>query len=61
VHPAQISVWKNELLKGALELFEKGKSKKADAALEVDYLERKIGQLTIEIDCLKKNVPHTLG
>jgi transposase len=54
LHPAQITVWKNELLKGVPELFEKGKPKKADAGFEVDYLERKIGQLTIEIDYLKK-------
>jgi transposase len=54
LHPTQITLWKNELLKGIPELFEKDKSKKADAAPEVDYLERKIGQLTIEIDYLKK-------
>lgn len=47
--------------KGMGDIFEKGKSKKSDAAPEVDYLERKIGQLTIEIDYLKKNVPHTSG
>ena len=54
LHPPQITLWKNGLLKGVPEVFEKGKSKKADAAPGVDYLERKIGQLTIEIDYLKK-------
>jgi transposase len=54
LHPTQIIKWKNEALKGFGDIFEKGKSKKTDAAPEVDYLERKIGQLTIEIDYLKK-------
>jgi transposase len=64
LHPAQIAQWKNEALKGMGDIFEKGKLKKADAAPEVDYLERKIGQLTIEIDYLKKkcgSYPGTRG
>ena len=61
LHPAQITQWKNEALKGFGDIFEKGKTKKADATPEVDYLERKIGQLTIEIDYLKKSVAHTPG
>lgn len=54
LHPTQITQWKNEVLKGIGNIFEKGKSKETDTAPEVDYLERKIGQLTIEIDYLKK-------
>ncbi len=54
LHPTQITKWKNELLKGIGHIFENGRSKETDAAPEVDYLERKIGQLTIEIDYLKK-------
>lgn len=54
LHPTQITQWKNEALKGFGDIFEKGKLKKTDAVPEVDYLERKIGQLTIEIDYLKK-------
>ena len=54
LHPTQITLWKNEALKGFSEIFEKGKIKKEEAAPNVDYLERKVGQLTIEIDYLKK-------
>lgn len=54
LHPTQITKWKNEALKGFGDIFEKGQSKDMGSAPEVDYLERKIGQLTIEIDYLKK-------
>lgn len=54
LHPAQITQWKNDALKGFGDIFEKGKPKKTNALPEVNYLERKIGQLTIEIDYLKK-------
>jgi transposase len=54
LHPTQIIKWKNEALKGFGNIFEQGKTKDTDAAAEADYLERKIGQLTIEIDYLKK-------
>jgi transposase-like protein len=54
LHPTQITKWKNELLKGIGHIFETGRPKETSAAHEVDYLERKIGQLTIEIDYLKK-------
>ncbi|MBX9787120.1 MAG: transposase [Alphaproteobacteria bacterium] len=61
LHPSQITQWKNELLKGIGHIFEKGKSKEVSVTPEVDYLERKIGQLTIEIDYLKKSVLYTPG
>ena len=54
LHPTQITKWKNEALKSLDNLFEQGKQKDTSTAVEVDYLERKIGQLTIEIDYLKK-------
>jgi transposase len=52
--PSQINLWKNEALKGFSSIFEKPQSKKDNSVPEVDYLERKVGQLTIEIDYLKK-------
>lgn len=52
--PSQINLWKNEALKGMASIFEKPKSKKDDSVPDVDYLERKVGKLTIEIDYLKK-------
>jgi len=61
LHPTQITKWKNEALKGFGHIFENGRSKGTDAAPEVDYLERKIGQLTIEIDYLKKKCASYLG
>ena len=55
VHPVQVSQWKKELVEGADVLF--GKRKKKDGATDAERaaLERKVGQLTIEIDWLKKN------
>ena len=53
VHPTLITKWKAELMKQAADLFQRknGTRKKDHTA----YLERKIGQLTIENDFLKKN------
>jgi len=64
LHPTQIIKWKNEALKGFGNIFEQGKTKDTQTCAEVDYLERKIGQLTIEIDYLKKkcaSYPGTRG
>lgn len=55
VHPVQVSNWKKELLERVPELFEK--PKKSDEALtrrKEERLERKVGQLSIEVDWLKK-------
>lgn len=55
VHPLQVGQWKKLLLDRAEELFvSKRKSKESEPALEV--LERKIGQLTVENDYLKKKL-----
>jgi len=53
VHPNMITKWKADLMKQASDLFQRknGTKKKAHTS----YLERKIGQLTIENDFLKKN------
>lgn len=57
LHPVQISKWKKELLDGAEAIFERKneKSRNRDDAVK-ESLERKIGQLTIEIDWLKKKL-----
>ena len=56
VHPIQVSQWKKELIDGAEAIFErKGTRRKEDAVARED-LERKIGQMTIELDYLKKKL-----
>jgi transposase len=54
VHPTMISIWKQELMKRAGELFARGnKASSADDAQKViDDLHRKIGQLQVERDFL---------
>ncbi|ADY55099.1 transposase IS3/IS911 family protein [Syntrophobotulus glycolicus DSM 8271] len=60
ISPVVISRWKQEFLERAAEVFKKGPS---DAEKELDKqqrhvaeLERKVGQLTYEVDWLKKNL-----
>ncbi len=52
VHVTMISTWKQELLKRADELFERGNKKAADPQKTIDDLHRKIGQLQVERDFL---------
>lgn len=56
VHPVQVSQWKRELVEGAEALFGKRKKRDVTGELEKATLERKVGQLTIEIDWLKKKL-----
>ena len=56
VHPIQVSQWKKELIDGAEAIFErKGATRKRDP-IEREDLERKIGQMTVELDYLKKKL-----
>lgn len=55
-HPVQVSQWKKELQERSAEVFEK--PRKADAQLEqqrAERLQRKVGELTMDVDFLKKN------
>jgi transposase-like protein len=57
LHPVQISKWKKELLTGASTVFESGASIRNTedvAERKQAQLERKIGQLTVEVDWLRK-------
>lgn len=57
LHPVQVSKWKKELVSGASTVFESGTSlREAEEEAEKDRarLERKIGQLTLEVDWLAK-------
>ena len=60
VSPVVISRWKKEFLERAPDVFKKGPSDKEKAlALSEEHiaeLERKVGQLTYEVDWMKKNL-----
>jgi transposase-like protein len=56
VHPVQISKWKKELIDGAESVFEGKRSRRKEDPISREALERKIGQLTVELDFLKKRL-----
>jgi len=53
IHPNQISTWKRQFLARANSVFEKGVTK-SDDEKEKDELFKKVGQLQLENDFLKK-------
>lgn len=54
VHPMQVSKWKKELIDKAESVFEDKRSRQKKEDISRGELERKIGQLTVELDFLKK-------
>ena len=55
IHSNQISRWKKQLLDAAPAAFSNGKDKDAEQKeVERDHLYKKVGQLQIEVDWLKK-------
>lgn len=65
VSPVVLSRWKKEFLERASDVFKKGASE-AEKELEnskehIAELERKVGQLTYEVDWLKKKSTEILG
>lgn len=59
VHVSQINRWKKELLESAPEVFGQKKEREAKRMeMEKDQLYRKVGQLQVEIDWLKKKFGH---
>jgi len=55
IHPNQVSQWKKKALVGMAESFARGKSNEVeDMERERDRLYRKVGQLQVEVDWLKK-------
>jgi len=53
VHANQITIWKDQLVEFAAEVFERGSSGKAAPAVDVKTLHAKIGELTLENDFLE--------
>ena len=55
VHANQMSRWKKQLLDAAPDAFTRGKDKEAEnKEIERDCLFKKVGQLQVEVDWLKK-------
>jgi transposase-like protein len=57
LHPTQVTQWKTQMLEGAAEVFESGRGRKdQEQTFQVreERLERKIGQLVVEVDWLSK-------
>lgn len=55
VHPGQVQAWKAEALAKLESLFDKGAVHEPKSEEQFAVLERKVGQLTIENDFLKKS------
>lgn len=53
VHPGQLQRWKTELLEKGAEVFSRRKKQQEDGPT-VDDLKKKIGELTMDLDFLKK-------
>jgi len=55
IHPNQVSQWKKKAMAGMSELFARGKNNEVEELeSERDRLYRKVGQLQVEVDWLKK-------
>ena len=55
IHPVQVSKWKKELLEHSEEIFQSPTRKDTEQGQrEAERLERKVGQLTMQVDWLKK-------
>jgi len=65
IHPNMIGRWKQEFLEKAPEIFKRGMSSAEKELREerehVAALERKVGQLTYEVDWMKKKSEEILG
>ena len=54
VHPVQVTQWKGVLRDHLPELFEPARRPEEDSQAVIAQLHEKIGQLTVEVDWLKK-------
>ena len=56
IHPIQVGKWKKTLIDGAESLFEGKRGRRKEEDISREELERKIGQLIVELDFLKKKL-----
>ena len=56
VHPTMITRWKQALVEGAVELFDKGQKSHQDQEAQIDELYRQIGKIQVERDFLAKKL-----
>jgi transposase len=56
IHPIQVGKWKKTLVEGAESLFEGKKGRRQEENIDREALEKKVGQLTMENDFLKKKL-----
>jgi len=56
IHPVMVSNWKKEMLSHLPDIFDKGKRPKTDKdiAKEKEQLQRKVGELTMDVEFLEK-------
>jgi len=56
IHPVQVSEWKKQMLEGAPGVFGSGQARKTEEQFEKERekLHSKIGQLSVEVDLLRK-------
>ncbi len=56
LHPVQVTQWKTQMLEAAPGVFERGQSaaKQQQGSQQQERLERKVGQLVVEVDWLTK-------
>lgn len=54
VHPLLVTQWKNTLKERLPELFERDRPAAGDSEKTIAQLHQKIGQLTVDLDWLKK-------
>ena len=54
VHPVQVSQWKTVIRERLPELFETGEKASRDSEAVIAQLHEKIGELTVDLDWLKK-------
>ena len=57
VHPLLVGQWKTILRERMPELFERGNQAPEDSERLIAQLHQKIGQLTVDLDWLKKKYP----